>query len=335
MNVPVSIVIPVYNGRKLLEQLLDSISRQTATPLEVIVVDNGSSDGAPESARRAGARVIELRRNLGFAPAVNRGIREARGEGIAIVNSDVELDNVWLERLWRGVSENALSFATGKILQRESPDILDGSYDLICRAACSWRAGAGQLASALPETLHPIRFCSATAAIFRTDIFQTVGLFEETFESYLEDVDFGLRCALAGRTGAYLPDAVCWHRGSATFGRWHAHVVRLIARNQVLLIARYYSTDLIRRWLWPIVVGHLLWGGLAVRHRCGTAWLRGKMQGLRRFPAIRRLAAQNHSRLESIVIQSEREIHELQSKNGFDAYWKLYFRLTGSPKCLR
>ena len=323
-------MIPVYNGRELLEKLLDSIGRQTVAPLEVIVVDNGSSDGAPESANRAGARVIAMGRNTGFAAAVNRGIREAKGEGIALINSDVELDSRWLEVLWGIAKTTGDDFATGNILQAGSDNILDGAYDLLCRGGCSWRAGAGRPVSTLSQVPERIRFCSATAAIYKSDLFRTVGLFEESFESYLEDVDFGLRC-VAGGMGLYCPEAICWHRGSATLGRWNPRIVRLIARNQVFLIARHYPRELILRWFWPILVAQGLWGGLAVRHGCGIAWLRGKAEGLRRFASVRRSLVPSPS-LASTIAEGELEIHRLQSNAGFDAYWKLYFCLTGAVK---
>jgi GT2 family glycosyltransferase len=328
VKVSVSIVIPVHNGCELLTRLLASISRQSVEPLEVIVVDNGSTDSAPEVASRLGARVIAMGRNTGFAAAVNRGIQEAKGEGIALVNSDVELDSRWLEILWEGARSSG--FATGKILQAGSQEILDGAYDLICRGGCAWRAGAGRPASTLPVP-ESIRFCSATAVIYRASVFQTVGLFEETFDSYLEDMDFGLRCAAAQIAGWYFPEAVCWHHGSATFGRWSPRVVHLIARNQVFLIARHYPRELIFQWFWPILVAHSLWGGLALRHACGSAYLLGKLEGLFRFAAVRRAVPQKAA-LETVIAESERHLYQLQFRTGFDAYWRLYFRLAGSRK---
>jgi len=251
--------------------------------------------------------------------------------GIALVNSDVELDERWLEVLWAGAGSSTCQFATGKILQTGTQDILDGSFDLLCRGGTAWRAGAGSAASASFDSFRAIQFCSATAAIFRSDLFSRVGLFEESFESYLEDVDLGLRCAAAGLQGGYFPDAVCWHRGSATFGRWDTRVVRLISRNQVFLIARHYPGQLILHWLWPIVVAQALWGVLAVRHGCTIAYLRGKVEGLCRF-AAQRSASTQAANLEPILTESELQIRRLQSQIGFDAYWKVYFRLYGVSK---
>lgn len=326
MKVPVSIVVPVHNGAELLRGLLHSIAAQTVEPEEIIVVDDGSTDNASEVASSMGARVVAMGRNSGFAAAVNRGIGEAIGEGIALLNSDVELDPRWLESLWS--CSNGHSFVTGKILQTGSPGLMDGSYDLISRAACSWRAGAGRPESMLTEP-GPVRFCPATAVIYRTSVFERVGLFDERFDSYLEDVDFGLRCAAAGLSGWYLPEAVCRHHGSASFGKWSSRVVRLMARNQVFLIARHYPPELIRHWWWPIIVGQLLWGGLAIRHGCGLAYFSGKLAGLRRFRSMRRAGT---VALAKLIADSEHEIQCLQQREGFDAYWRAYFALCGEAK---
>jgi GT2 family glycosyltransferase len=325
-NVPVSIVIPVYNGREMLAELFASINRQTTEPQEVIVVDNGSSDGAPELAFRAGAKVIAMGRNMGFAAAVNRGIQDAKGQGVALLNSDVRLDAGWLETLWTSLRENNADFATGTILRAGSDRILDGSYDLVCRGGCAWRAGSGMSRAVLGDAPRPIQFCSGTAGLFRTQLFREVGMFEERFESYLEDVDFGLRCAAAGRTGIYCPAAVCWHRGSATFGAWHPRVVRLLSRNQVWLVARHYPATLILRWLWPILTAQFLWGGLALRHGCGTAWLRGKFEGLWKFHDLSGVSPS----VESAIADSERQIVDIQTRGGFDRYWKTYFLVARS-----
>jgi GT2 family glycosyltransferase len=152
-------------------------------------------------------------------------------------------------------------------------------------------------------------------------------MLDERFESYLEDVDFGLRCALAGCAGRYAPDAVAWHQGSATLGRWHPETTRRMARNQVFLVAKHYSTRLLWRYAWPIAVAQALWGLVAVRHGAAWPWVRGKFEGFRRFPELRNVPA--HQGVAEILYASEREIHRVQRQSGSDLYWTLYFLLTG------
>jgi GT2 family glycosyltransferase len=322
----ITAIVPVWNGRELLSRLLDTLDAQSVPAGELLVVDNGSTDGAPELARNRGARIIAMGRNAGFAVAVNRGIREARGEHVAILNSDVELAPDYFAIL----SHTDAWFATGKILRYSSTHI-DGTFDAVCRGGAAWRVGAGRLDGPLFSSPRPIDSPPWTAVMFRAEMFQRVGYLEESFESYLEDVDFGLRAAAHGLAGVYLPHAVAWHRGSAALGVWHPDTVRHISRNQVLLLARHYPGPLLLRWSWPIVVAHLLWGAVAFRHASGLAWLRGKLEGLRRFRSARHGAVFT-TRLADHLRANEAMIHEAQAAAGFDSYWKWYFLLTGGGK---
>src|SRR5262249_38839758 len=130
-----------------------------------------------------------------------------------------------------------------------------------------------------------IWFPPGTAALFRAELFRRIGTFDERFESYLEDVDLGVRCAVAGLGGWYVPEAIAWHRGSASLGRWHPDTVRRISRNQVFLVAKHYPIGLFFRFFWPILIGQGLWGLVALQHGAGWPWLRGKFAGLRRAAA--------------------------------------------------
>jgi GT2 family glycosyltransferase len=315
----ISAIVPVWNGRDLLARLLTTLEAQTRPVAEVLIVDNGSTDGAPGLALARGARVIAMGRNAGFAAAVNRGIREAGHPLVAILNSDVELAPDYLEKL---AAANA-PFATGKILSPAG--LLDGSFDLTCRGATTWRCGAGQPDAPPFDQARDIASPPWTAVLYRAEVFRQVGLLEESFESYLEDVDFGLRCAVQRVTGRYVPEARAVHVGSAALGRWHPETVRRMARNQLLLAARHCSA---RHW-WPVLVAQLLWGGVALRHGQGLAWIKGKIQGLRGFPAAR--AQQEIKDLELLELTltcNEQFIHTSTQ----DLYWRLYFLLTGGAK---
>ena len=325
----ISVVIPVWNGRDLLARLLDTLDAQTERPAEILVVDNGSTDGAPELARRRGARVIPMGRNAGFAPAVNRGIAESRGEWVAVLNSDVDLAPDYLEAL----AETGAWFATGRILRAAAPDRIDAAFDAVCRGATAWRVGNGRPDGPVFHSARAIWSAPWTAALFRRELFARAGVLEESFESYLEDVDFGLRCARLSLAGQYVPGAVAWHRGSAALGRWHPDTVCRIARNHILLAARHYPRACLLRWMWPIVVAHLLWGGLAVRHGTGGAWARGVWQGLRQFRLARgKSTVADPVLLRAILSDHERLIRQIQSATSFDFYWRVYFLLAGGGK---
>ena len=325
MGAPVTIVIPNWNGAALLKGLLEELRRQTLLPEQVIVVDNGSTDDSVAMAKNAGAAVIELGENTGFSHAVNCGIQAAGTPWIVVLNNDVSPEPDWLANLMDGAATSDAWFATGKLRDASARGLIDGTFDAISRGACSWRCGHGRPDSPLWDQARPIRFAPFTAALFRTELFQRVGLLDEIFESYLEDIDFGIRCAAARFTGVYVPAAVAYHSGSATLGRWHPDTVRRIARNQLLLVAKHYPRHWILRYGWPVLVGQGLWGFVALRHGTALAYLRGKAEGLRQFREARGSFQESRP---AVIEQSEAEIRELQRLTGFDLYWRLYFALT-------
>ena len=315
-------VIPVYNRAELLSRLLATLSAQTVPFNRIVVVDNGSTDGAAELAESAGCHVIRLGSNLGFAHAVNLGWRECTEPWVAILNSDVELDTRWLESLLQ--SAGSSGFATGAIFDARTREVIDGTYDLVSRAGCAWRAGHGQtLTTPLAQPVS-IKAAPGTACLYRRTVLESLGGYDESYGSYMEDVDLGLRCAERGISGLFVPEARAWHHGSATLGRWHPEVVRLISRNQLRLLEKHYDPALIRAWLWPIILGQLLWGLVAAKHGAFAAWLRGKAEGLRSFHA------QGHPtpELRQFLLASESEIRERST----DSYWRWYFRLGGAAR---
>jgi hypothetical protein len=349
----VTVIVPVWNRRELLERLLCGLRAQTIAVAEVLVVDDGSQDGSAELAESMGARTVRMGSHGGFAKAVNRGIRESRTPLVAVVNNDVELAPDWLEKLVSALEheqERVLEdpapraprpggpphkvwFAAGRILQTANPKCIDATFDVLCRGGTPWRVGYGCPDGPPFRDAREIRSAPFTAALFRAGLFDKVGSLDERFESYLEDVDFGVRCSLAGCAGRYVPDAVAWHQGSATLGRWHPETTRRTARNQVFLIAKHYSGRMLVRYAWPIVVAQGLWGLVAMRHGRGWSWLLGKVEGLRRFAEFRDGTAPGG--VAQILREGEQEIHRVQREFGRDLYWTLYFLFTASRAKVR
>jgi len=319
----VAAVIPHWNRRDLLEPLFESLHAQTRPFDEIILVDNGSTDGSAALAERHAA-VVRLEKNFGFAAAVNRGIESTNADWIAILNNDVTLAPDWLERI---LATDA-PFAAGKILNAADPSLIDGTYDEISRGACAWRCGSGQPDSPIWNVPRPMQIAPMTAAIFRRSLLQEIGPLDENFGSYLEDVDFGIRCALAGFEGRYIPSAVAYHRGSETLGAWNKDTVKRISRNQILLTCKYYQGQP----RWPLVAGQMLWGLVALRHFRGVSYLRGKISG---WDAARVLYREKinipEDRFSCFAAASEQRIFALQKQTGFDRYWRVYFWLSPPP----
>jgi GT2 family glycosyltransferase len=322
---PVSVVIPNWNGLELLQPLFIDLQQQTLPADEILVVDNASTDGSDDWAEKEGARVIRNEANRGFAFAVNRGVACARSETIAVLNNDLRLNEGWLETALKTLHREPVSFVVGKVLQADRPDTIDATYDAVCKGGTAWRCGHGYKDGPMWSEPRVVYFPPFTGVLFRKEAFLEIGGLDETLESYLEDVEFGLRCASKGYTGRYEPSAVAYHLGSATLGRWHPRTVRQISRNQLLLVSRHYSSSMLARFGWRIAVAQLLWGLVAVRHGAGVAWCLGKFEGLRRFRSVRGTGSKA---LLDVLEASESEIRRLQGKRSGELYWRLYFALT-------
>jgi hypothetical protein len=309
----ITAVVPVWNGRDLLARLL----RRADAPRR-----GDDRGGQRIERRRSGSRATARRARHRHGP--ERGLR-AGGEsrhrrGALREDRDSQQRRRACAGLLAKLSATPAWFATGKILDARRNGLIDGTFDLTCRGGTTWRAGSGRADGPLWSAPRPIWSAPWTAALYRADVFRKAGLLEERFESYLEDVDFGLRCAAHGISGRYVPEAIAWHRGSATLGRWHPDTVRRMARNQVWLAAR----NLPGRWWWPALVAQGLWGVVAARHGRVLAWTQGIVEGLRGF---RRMRAYNLE-LPGQLRENERSIAELQRAAGGDLYWKLYLVLT-------
>lgn len=318
----VSLVIPTWQRRDLVLRLLDLLEAQTHLPDEVIVVDNGSTDGTAD-AIAGRATVIRLTENQGFARAVNLGIQAAQGEWVGILNNDVEPRADWLEILLKSSNQ----FVAGKLLNKNDPAMLDGTFDLVSRAAVPWRAGNGRPDQSF-NYKNTIQFAPWTAVLYRRSVFQQVGLLDEAFGSYYEDVDFGLRCAQAGITGEYEPAAIALHEGSATLGAWRPATVRLLTRNHRLLIQKHFGVNLDWHTKCRLLVSRALWALLAMRHGQARACWKGWRETLP--PSTTPLPDQ--AQLREVLAKSEAELYRLQKETGFDWYWRIYFCLFPSSR---
>jgi GT2 family glycosyltransferase len=255
---------------------------------------------------------------------VNAGVTLATGDAIAILNNDVHLDGKWLQCLV-GALRPPYSVACGKVFRAGFTEKLDATFDAVSLAGTALRCGHDRPDAPFWNSPREIRFVPLTAALVRTDTFRSAGGLDEVFESYLEDIDFGLRCASMGIRSIYVPKAVAWHVGSGTLGHWNPKTVRQLSRNQVYLLARHYPADALRRLIWRIIVGQLLWGALAAKNFRALMWLFGKIEGLGRFRAVRRSGWKG---VAEVLAESERTIREVQAQTGSDFYWRLYFSLT-------
>lgn len=303
-------------------------------------MDNHSSDGSRRVVAGA-AEWLPLERNHGFAVAINRGLATVTTEFAALVNSDVVLEPAWLSSLEEAMSNPEVAFACPLLISGHDHGRIDGTWDLLSRSGCPERAlHRENLTHTDAAAPRPMQFPPMTAALFRMSLFRDIGFLDEGLVNYLEDVEFGLRAALHGHSGIFVPGARAVHLGSATLGVWSARATYWNARNQVLILARHYSPALLRRWWRPILAGNLLFLLLAARKGHPLAAIRGKASILFRWQRWRapylstppRRGAEQDERLSAIVLSSEAEIRQRNTGPSGAAFWKAYFALVDNPQ---
>ena len=252
-----ALVIPNYNGARWLPGVLESVAAQTMTPAEVLVVDDGSTDGSATLAEGfEGVRVLRLGRNGGFARAANAGIAAVSAEAVALVNTDVVLTPDWLERALGALGDGDAAVAT-KLVDLEDPAILYSAGDVLRRdGVCEQRGRFERDDGRFDEPGEVFSAC-AGAAVYRRAALQAAGGFDERLGMYLEDVELGLRLRLAGWACRWEPRAVARHAGGGSSGGPGA----LIERNTLLLVARYFRA----RWLPLVAYRQLSWAWHAAR----------------------------------------------------------------------
>ncbi len=275
-----SVIIPTWNGAHHLTVCLDSLGRQDCGPFETIVVDNGSTDGTRDLMAAYPAVVtIWLPANIGFAGAVNAGIDRARADVIVLLNNDTEVEPGWLAALVRGLeAAPGAGMATSKVRLFDRRETLHTTGDTVDRAGQAanrgvWEVDRGQFDG---DDARWVFGASGAAAAYRRAMLDDVGVFEARFGSYYEDVDLAWRARLRGWRCVFVPDAVVYHKLSATGGGPVASYH--VARNRAWTIQRCYPSPLVARNAWRIALAEGRTFARALRHARGAA-ARATMRG--------------------------------------------------------
>jgi len=305
-----SVIIPNWNGAKLLPICLDSLRRQTYPRLEIIVADNGSTDGSLALLARdyPEVQIVALGENRGYAGGVNAGLKAARGEVLVVFNNDAEADARWIEELVAALDRHPeAGMATSRVRLFERRDCLHTAGDDYHLDGIPGNRGVWEPDGPAYDEETWVFGAAGVAAAYRRAMLDEIGLLDERFGSYLEDVDLSWRAQLAGYRCIYAPRAVVYHMVSATGGGPMASF--LVGRNTIWVIVKDYPGSLLRRY-WPAVLraqwrisreALRAWRGAAARAR-----LRGQLAALWHLPWLlrQRLAVQRTRRVSDEYLLS-------------------------------
>jgi GT2 family glycosyltransferase len=296
----VTVVIPNWNGERFLGLCLGSLREQSFRDFETIMVDNGSVDGSrgfveehfPE------VKVVLLGENRGIAAAFNAGIEASGTEYVVLLNNDTELDPGWLEALVRAAEDRPESglFAS-RLVDFYDRSVLDGAGDAMRLSGLPYRLGHGERDRGRFDKPGYVFGACAAAALYRREMLDEVGLFDEDFGSYCEDGDLSFRAQLAGYRCFYVPGAVVYHMGSAsTGGKRSPTATRLGSRNSFSLLVKNLPLSVV-----PHILPFFLAGQLArTITAAATGSLRAHLEGLagawRHLPLMLRKRAEIQKR---------------------------------------
>ena len=307
----VTIIIPNYNGCHFMEPCLASLKKQTYKDYQILVVDNASTDGSVEYVKEhyPEIEVIALKKNYGFSKAVNVGIRRSTTPYVILLNNDTTADPYYIEEMVRTIEKSPRIFSvSSKMIQMYHPELIDSAGDLYTLTGWGVCRGVGRRVSNYTETDEVFSAC-AGAAIYRRQVFQKIGLFDEKHFAYLEDIDVGYRARIFGYRNLYCPTALVYHVGSGTSGsKYNSFKVRLSARNNIYL--NYKNMPLLQLMVnfLPLFAGYVLKYAFFIKIGFGKDYKDGILEGLRTRKTLRKvpfrmMRLRHYMRIEKDLIQ--------------------------------
>lgn len=236
--------MPTLAADEVLADCLRSLENQTLTGFEIILVDNsGAGRAQPQSAR---TRVIANQRNLGFGAAINQGFRATNARYLATLNDDAVAHPRWLERLVAAAEARPRAGMCASEVRLAGSDRLDSAGMLIAADGSSKQRGHGEEPKMFEQMKNAL-LPSGSAALYRREMLDEIGLFDEKFFLYCEDTDLGLRARWAGWECAYVPGAVVEHRYSHSAGRASPLKAYYVERNRLWTVIKNFPLAMLLR----------------------------------------------------------------------------------------
>jgi hypothetical protein len=293
----VTVVIPNWNGRHLLPDCLSALGEQSFSEFEIIVVDNGSTDGSVGWIQESypGVRVLVNQENLGFAVAVNQGIRASQSKYVALLNSDTMAGDQWLASLVAAAEAHpGAGMCASKMLFADRPEVINSTGICLDLAGIAWDCRGGEIDDGSDRDPQKVFGPCGGAALYKRTMLEEIGLFDEDFFAYLEDVDLAWRARRAGWRALYVPSARVLHHHSATavegssFKSFHLgrNKIWLLVKNYPLreawhhaLLCLFYDVAAVAYALVARHDIHALYGRLAALHGLRRMWLKRRAAG--------------------------------------------------------
>jgi GT2 family glycosyltransferase len=305
----VTIIVLNWNGSRLLGECLDSINGLLYDNIEVLVVDNASTDSSREVLQSyKGVRVITNASNLGYAAGNNVGFAAAKGEYIATLNNDVTVEPTWLvDPIAYLEQDESIGIIASRQMNYYDRRRIDGLYAHLDSCLLMKQAGRGEPYDDGNPLLGRPGFAlgaNGASAIYRKAMLDEIGCFDEAFYAYHEESDLCMRAFLRGWKCLYVPSAVVYHKASATFKNVPGALHFYAERNRVWFMYKYFPLSLLLRHAGSIFRSELsVIRSLWLRNRMPLVYVRARLAGL---VGMFRYARQRRQNLRDFAAERER-----------------------------
>lgn len=284
----ICIIILNWNGKHHLSECLTSVLKQTYKEYEVIVVDNGSTDGSQDYIRSnyPSVSLISNDQNFGFCKGNNIGIVAAKGEYIVLLNNDTIVETDWLEQLHDCMlSDPRLGFCASKLLSYSDRNLLDAAGDGFSICGAGYKRGYLEEAAEYDKEEYIFGAC-AGAAIYKKEMLDKIGLLDEDFFVAYEDSDLSFRAQLAGYKCKYASQAKVYHKINSTLGKLSDFYVFYGHRNVEYAYFKNIPGRLLIRTIFPHIAYDILAFMYFIKKGKGLAFIKAKVDFIRNFKKV-------------------------------------------------
>ena len=280
-----TVIIPNYNGMKFIENCMKALEQETSTSYHICVVDNGSTDGSKEWLENNCPQVqlLSLGENTGFCGAVNAGIKVAKTPYVILLNNDTEVKYGFVKALESALEKEKKSFSvSAKMVDLYNKEVLDGAGDLYCALGWAFALGKGKREKEYYTNPREIFSACGGAVIYRKEVLDEIGGFDQNHFAYLEDCDLGYRAQIFGYRNYYTPEAVVYHAGSGVSGSRHNEFkVNLSSKNSIYLIYKNMPVLQIVLNLPFLIPGFLIKYLFFIKKGLGLTYRKGIIKGVK------------------------------------------------------
>jgi GT2 family glycosyltransferase len=299
----VSLVVLNWNGSSFVKECIDSLMKLDYSEVEIIVVDNGSTDSSLDVLGSiSGITLIRNAANLGYAGGNNAGFPHAHGEFVATINNDIVVDPAWLtEPVALLEKDPAIGIVGSRQMNYFTRDTVDALYSYLHPSMVFFQEAFREKFDAISQVkgARQVLGASGASALYRKKMLDELGGFDESLFAYHEESDLCMRAFLSGWKCVYVPSAVAFHRRSVTFNRVKPAMFYYQTRNRLLFMYKYAPLTLfLRNIFWVIVTEMRIFRIVLFRERVLISYVKGLLDGLKGVPALRAVRRSNMTLLK-------------------------------------